>query len=95
MVQAEKTKIINFMKDNFVRPHHKETDAMDLSFDRGERLYILVLMAKESIITSLLLSCTCLVLKAATSIGLLSVHCPMIAPGLGSIQIISIFAIWD
>ena len=86
MVQAEKAKIINFMKDNFVRPHHAETDAMDLSFDRGEILYIIGLMAEERTIISLLLSCMCLVLKAATSIGLLSVHWPMIAPGLGTIQ---------
>ena len=41
MVQAERTKIITFMKDNFERPHLEETDAMEMSFDRGEILYII------------------------------------------------------
>ena len=38
---AEKTKIITFMKENFFHPLIEERDSMDLSFDRGEILYII------------------------------------------------------
>ena len=41
LVALEKTKILKFIKDNFDSPLPEERDTIELSFDRGEILYII------------------------------------------------------
>src|SRR5687768_17905126 len=94
MVGLESTKILKFIRENFDRVIPEERGSLELSFERGEILYIIGFDGKgenhHMVAAIMYVSCA----ERSYLIGLLSVTKFMIVQGLGSQLMVSHFVTW-